>query len=205
MKINKAINQMLVMTMLIVTTIIIVAETYKGDFSRLATNLAIYPVLCIPYVLNKLSFKLDETICTYIYVFIFIAEFLGCIMNFYALISWFDIFAHFLSGIGSIFVAFYIMLHFHQNPNSNIIYNCIFLLGFAFLIAGMWEIFEYSMDVFTGSNVQHALETGVADTMEDIICAFIGALATIGVYVYEIRKSHKGIITTFITHIANIH
>ena len=62
----------------------------------------------------------------------------------------------------------------YQGKNN--IFNFIFILSFSIAVAGIWEIAEFSMDRFTGSNLQHWLDTGVIDTMEDIICGTLGGL-----------------------------
>ena len=37
----------------------------------------------------------------------------------------------------------------------------------------MWEIGEYVVDLIIGTNLQHNLDTGVVDTMQDLICGTI--------------------------------
>ena len=54
-------------------------------------------------------------------------------------------------------------------------------------IAVVWEIFEYSMDTFLGTNMQ---KSGLVDTMEDLIVATIGAV-TVGVLGYLYLKYGK--------------
>ena len=69
------------------------------------------------------------------------------------------------------------------------IFNIIFLLSFCFLISSGWEIIEFLGDCIFKSNFQHSIDTGVVDTMEDIICAFIGYIATMMVYIFNRKKT----------------
>ena len=92
-------NKLLLILMNIGTVIVAIFEFSNQDFSRLITFVAIFPVLLVPFLLNKTKFKLNEfEICMY-YLFIFLAEFLGCVVNLYNIILWYDLFVHFLSGI----------------------------------------------------------------------------------------------------------
>ena len=166
-------NKLLLILMNIGTVIVAIFEFSNQDFSRLITFVAIFPVLLVPFLLNKTKFKLNEfEICMY-YLFIFLAEFLGCVVNLYNIISWYDLFVHFLSGIFT-FVLGFILLKRLNGYNSNKIINIIFCLGVVAIVALFWEIFEFSMDNLIGSNLQHNLDTGVNDTMEDLIVATLG-------------------------------
>ena len=168
-------NKLLLILMNIGTVIVAIFEFSNQDFSRLITFVAIFPVLLVRFLLNKTKFKLNEfEICMY-YLFIFLAEFLGCVVNLYNIISWYDLFVHFLSGIFT-FVLGFILLKRLNGYNSNKIINIIFCLGVVAIVALFWEIFEFSMDNLIGSNLQHNLDTGVNDTMEDLIVATLGGV-----------------------------
>ena len=66
------------------------------------------------------------------------------------------------------------------------------------MVAGAWEFFEFGMDQLTGSNLQHWIETGVEDTMYDMLAAFIGSVLFLTIYVYEMLWNKNGFITRFI-------
>ena len=59
---------------------------------------------------------------------------------------------------------------------SNRLFNFIFCVFFAAGAACIWEIAEFSIDQLTASNLQHNLDTGVVDTMEDMICGTVGGI-----------------------------
>ena len=54
---------------------------------------------------------------------------------------------------------------------------------FALLIASLWEFLEYGADTFMHLNVQHNIETGVSDTMEDMLVAFLGSIIVALTYI----------------------
>ena len=71
------------------------------------------------------------------------------------------------------------------------LFNIIFLFGFCFLVAGSWEIIEFIGDKLLKTNFQHSIENGVNDTMEDIICAFIGYTIALITYFKCNKKNYN--------------
>jgi hypothetical protein len=51
---------------------------------------------------------------------------------------------------------------------------CFFAVTFAVFLGVLWEIFEFIVDRFTTANMQ-SQETGVVDTMQDLIVELLGA------------------------------
>ena len=63
-------------------------------------------------------------------------------------------------------------------------FNILFIIAFSALCAFAWETFEFVCNLLVGGDAQRVAETGVTDTMLDMIVAFIGAvLFSIGYYV----------------------
>ena len=54
-------------------------------------------------------------------------------------------------------------------------------------VAGLWEICEYGVHALTGRDVQHVLDTGVSDTMQDMIVCMIGTLFYVGCVIRRYR------------------
>ena len=48
--------------------------------------------------------------------------------------------------------------------------------------AVLWEIFEYISDYIFDGNAQRVLETGINDTMQDMIAALLGLLFCNSIY-----------------------
>lgn len=190
------INRILIGIMILGTLASIVFSIVLVQTDRLLTQVAIFPVLLIPNLLNKMKLHFNAVMQTYFYVFIFLAQFLGCVLNFYGIFTYFDVFVHFLSGIASSFLAIY-LLEIAKQKNHSILIDILFILGITCLCAVVWEIYEFGCDSLLGMNVQHAIETGVVDTMEDMIAAFLGSLLFCLLYIVEITKSQNGIIQTF--------
>ena len=172
----KYIRYIIINTILLLTFIIILIDISYHNYGRLFTNLLVIPTMFIPYLFDKTIFKLEEKELLLYYIFIFIAQFLGSIVNLYNYVWWFDLFAHFLSGIFGYMLSIFILHRLKLYNKNNYLFNILFSFGLLFLIAGVWEIIEYLTDIIFNSNLQHHLDTGVKDTMEDIIIAFFGGV-----------------------------
>lgn len=172
---KKIINYILIFIMLLFDFFYLINCFKFSNYDRIHIYLTLPIVLLIPLFLEKIIKKeLNNNLKLFYYIFIFLADFLGCVVNLYGKISWFDTFIHYLSGIFTAYLGILLMgiFQFKQTFLSRIIY----VLGFTCLVAVIWEFFEYSMDSFFGMTLQHADTTGVNDTMVDLISAFLGSI-----------------------------
>ena len=196
---KKIVNYIFILIMLIGDTYLIIRDCGINNMSRMATYIVLIPLLFIPKLLRKLTkFHISDDLEFVYLLFIFLAQFLGSGVNLYKYIPWFDTFTHFISGILTSFVAIIFLHLFHQNPKKKILFHVTYILGIVFLVAGIWEFFEFGMDQLTGSNLQHYIETGVKDTMCDMLAAFTGSILFIIFYLYEMLTERKRFITSFI-------
>lgn len=196
MKLAKRINQFLIIIMVLGTLLALYNSISQNQTDRLLTQVAQFPVLLVPFILHKCSIRFNDIMQTYFYIFIFLAQFLGCVLNFYGIFKFYDVFMHFLSGIAFSFLALYVLEMSHQ-PKLSLFISILFILGMTCLSAVSWEIYEFGCDQLLGMNVQHAVETGVVDTMEDMIAAFGGTILFCILYIVEDSKKKKGIISLF--------
>jgi len=173
---KKSIYYSLITIMVLLDIVYIINSIQNVTYVRMATYLVLIPILLFPFILEKiLKKKLTEELKLIYYIFIFLAQFLGSVVNLYKTVSWFDTFTHYTSGIISSLLAIMIYSQYNKS-NKNKIFRISYIIGFTFLIAGLWEMFEFGMDTFVGTNLQHNLETGVKDTMIDIVSAFLGTI-----------------------------
>ena len=87
-KLMKIINYILLIIMCVGSFSLMIYRVSQGRFGRVPTDIAIYFVLLIPAILKRFI-KIGEKDKLEFYIFIFIAEFLGCIVNLFKYISWF--------------------------------------------------------------------------------------------------------------------
>lgn len=175
-KMCKVLTKILLIIINIGTPLIAIFEFCNNDFSRILTFIAVYPLLLVPLILNKLKFKLNDQEIFLYYFFLFLADFLGCVVNLYNTLSWYDLFVHFLSGIFTFVLGIIILRRINGYDKNNKVINIIFALGIVAIIAIFWEIFEFGADSILKTDLQHNQEAGVKDTMGDLIVASLGGI-----------------------------
>ena len=177
----KLLNKILLIIMNIGTIIVATLEFINNNYARVMTFVAIFPLLLIPFIINKTKLKLSDKEIFLYYLFILLADFIGCVCNLYNTVSWYDIFVHFLSGMFT-FVLATIIYRLITN-DKNIILKILFCLGVVAIIAIMWEVFEFSIDSLAHTNLQHNQDSGVIDTMQDMIVAILGGILS-SIYIW---------------------
>lgn len=141
----------------------------------------------VDYV-NFKCFKINKTVITVVYFYCIFSLVMGSMWNFYDNIVWWDILMHILSGvilgiIGSIILDYYL----HKSKVSPVL-RFLFIVGIACIGGVLWEIYEFSIDLFFKLDTQLSKSTGVKDTMEDLITDIIGGIVA-GIYFIKIKKN----------------
>ena len=148
------------------------------------------------YIIQKLfKTKINDGLNFMYILFVFIAHFLGVIVDLYSKIYWYDKFIHFLSGILTAFVALYILVK--NKENKNILFNILFIISLTMLVASCWEIFEYISSFYFNVDPQKVVLTGVTDTMGDIIVALLGSILVSICYYFEYKENYNLLIKKF--------
>ncbi len=100
---------------------------------------------------------------------------LGETFDFYGRFWWWDIAMHGGSAVGFGLIGFILVFMMFQGDRNVASHFAIafFAYCFAVTIGAMWEIFEFTMDLSFGLNMQ---KSGLMDTMGDLIVDQIGAM-----------------------------
>lgn len=180
----KKINILLMAVTIVLSIITILGKLDQGLVVALK-NLTIIFTVTAPYIVKKL-FKIDlgEGFTFFWVIFIFMAHYLGVIASLYSDWAGFDKITHTISGVITAYVAFYLL---SRNKIKNKWFGVLFIISFSWLCAGMWETFEFTCDKLFDGNAQHA-ETGVDDTMGDMLVAFAGSIIFSIWYLFQNRK-----------------
>lgn len=157
----------------------ILIKDYDGLFIVVLTLvLTFYPNI----LEKKFRVYLPSDIQVVITLFIFAAQYLGEIKNFYERFWWWDIMLHTTSGFVLGIIGFMFVYLLNKNYDTNVTLSPFFIALFAFCFAVMigvlWEIYEFSVDRLIGYNMQkfrEAGQDGLVDTMIDLIVDSIGA------------------------------
>lgn len=198
----KKINLWSIIIILFVNTIFMLF-TMCGKFnSNILVCISTYIIVFIPKILSRLfKIKINPLIEFLFLVFIFIAEVLGSVIHFYDYISWYDSFVHYISGILTALLGLILLVYFDKYSTKSLAFNILFIISITLMVASCWELFEFASDNIFGYNAQRVIETGVTDTMKDIICALLGCTMIVIMYIYEMLDNKKMLISTFLNTI----
>jgi VanZ family protein len=112
--------------------------------------------------------------------FVFLSLFLGSAADYYYKYWWWDIVLHTGSGflLGIIgFLALFLLNRTSKLPaGMSPAFLCFFGVTFAVFLGVIWEIFEFVVDGIAPAVNMQSNETGVVDTMQDLIVDTLGAV-----------------------------
>lgn len=160
----------------------------ENNFLNTTISIAgIIIVFALHWISNRYNEYFLDAFISFVNVFLFIAMYLGSIKGFYGLFWWWDVVAHVLSGVIFSLLGFILLFRFHENIDLNnrgeIFLAILFSMSFGIAVGVFWEIYEFSMGIFFGLNMQSG---GLLDTMKDLISDTVGAVFTsivVGIYI----------------------
>lgn len=123
-----------------------------------------------------------------IVLFACFAQFGGAMLNFYDFIPIYDLLLHGASGILLVLMGHYLLsLLLRKQPKLKLPGSVTLWFSwlFATASAGVWEIFEFTMDQLFGLDCQL---NSLPDTMTDIIAGTVGAIAGAAILWAILRK-----------------
>ncbi|NLX95040.1 MAG: hypothetical protein GXY83_02570 [Rhodopirellula sp.] len=137
--------------------------------------------------------------------FVFAALFLGETRDYYNRYWWWDIALHTTSG-GLLGVLGLLLVYvLNENPRIDLQMRPGFVAFFAFCFAvavgAMWEIFEFAMDNFFGTNMQKPMfddPSGLTDTMWDLIVDTLGALVVSALGYLYMKRGVESVVERWI-------
>jgi hypothetical protein len=189
----KKLNNVLIFLCSLAAACFFVRDLNVGSYDRLLGDITIPLVLLLPRIFSKLfKIKITSAMELVYVIFIILAQFIGSVVNLYNTVWWYDLFTHFLSGVLTSILALVVLDWFGIYKEKNRGFNFLFIISFTLMIASIWEFLEFGADTFFGMNVQHSLDTGVRDTMEDMLIAFLGSLIVSISYLVENKIAKNG-------------
>lgn len=112
--------------------------------------------------------------------FVFLSLFLGSGIDFYYEYWWWDMVLHtgsgFLLGIVGLLALFVLNRTDRIPQGMRPGFLCFFSVTFAVTLGVVWEIFEFAVDRLAPAINMQSNETGVVDTMQDLIVDTLGAI-----------------------------
>lgn len=168
MKINKLIKKtyketkrsslLVYMILRIIIILCMILQILNREFSNAFLCLLSLILLMLPFFIQR-GFKITipSTLETIIFLFIFAAEILGEINNFYGIIPFWDTMLHTINGFLAAAIGFSLINLLNENSkyfNLSPIYLCLVSFCFSMTIGVLWEFFEFGIDNILKTDMQ---------------------------------------------------
>jgi uncharacterized membrane protein YjdF len=170
----------------------------RGDVAQAAFVAGIMAVTLAPALSRRLSVEIPTEVELVAVLFIFATLFLGEVRDWYERYWWWDMALHTSSGLLLGMLGFMIVYVLNEDQAVDMHMRPAFVALFAFFFAvglgAIWEVFEYAMDLFAGTNMQPATPgdpSGLTDTMHDLIVDTIGAAVVAAWGWRYLKRPHK--------------
>lgn len=195
MKTLKIINTLILISIIVVNIFFIGKSFIDEKYMELINNGVLFLALLIPFLTRKiLKVNLSELFKFLYYIYIIAAVLFGNIMNLFDDNLWYDKIVHFYFGFMMALVAVLFIKYNKKDLKKKIIFNILFISGFTLLIAVCWEFVEFTTDKLFNTDHQRWKETGIDDTMFDLLVAFLGSIVININYYIEVKRKEFGLV-----------
>lgn len=135
-----------------------ILEFVRGDMNNAFLCLLSLVLFMLPFFIERrFKIELPNTLEIIIILFIFSAEILGEISNFYGIIPYFDTILHTINGFlaaGVGFALFDLLNNNVESVNLTPVFLSIVAFCFSMTVGILWEFFEYSADKYFRTDMQ---------------------------------------------------
>lgn len=147
-----------------------IRELINGYYTNAMFCILSLFLFILPYIIEK-TFKIDfpSALERIVFIFIFSAEILGEINNFYGNVPFWDVALHTVSGFlcGSIgFSLIYLLNKKAKQIKLSPVFVALVSFCFSMTVGIVWEMFEYGMDVIFKTDMQKDEYVEVINTVE---------------------------------------
>lgn len=154
---KKDLTLYLVLRLLVILTMIL--QFFQGNFENVFLCFLTLILLVIPIIINKrLVIKLPTTFENMIFIFIFSAQILGEVQNFYGQFPHWDIILHTINGFLCAALGFSLVdiLNTSEKFSQKLkpIFVAIVAFAVSMTIGVLWEFFEYGADKILKTDMQ---------------------------------------------------
>lgn len=156
-------NKKLVVTVYILLRCLVIltliAQVFNGNYEHVYTCVLVLILFAIPSIVEcRLRIDLPDTLEIIILLFIFSAEILGEIQEYYVLFPFWDDMLHTLNGFLFAAVGFSMVDILNRNKRVSLqmspFYMAVMAFCFSMTIGVLWEFFEWAMDAVFSIDMQ---------------------------------------------------
>lgn len=166
----------------LVMAVSLVVLALRGEVAQAVFVGGIMAVCLAPALSRRLSVEIPSEVELVAVLFVFASLFLGEVHHWYERYPWWDAALHTTSGLLLGMLGFIIVYVLNEDKAVDMHMRPAFVALFAFFFAvgigAIWEVFEFAMDEWFGTNMQPATAgdpSGLTDTMQDLIVDTVGA------------------------------
>ena len=143
----------------ILVIIIMIIQILRGNFENVFMCILTLILFTIPIIIDrKLNIKLPNVLETIVLLFIFSAEILGEVQNFYGIFKYWDTILHTINGFLCAAIGFSLIdiLNRSEKIKSKLSPVFVALVAFCFsmTMGVLWEFFEFGMDYLIKTDMQ---------------------------------------------------
>ncbi|MGJ8723243.1 MAG: hypothetical protein ACSHYB_01695 [Roseibacillus sp.] len=172
----------------------IAGSLYVGSWDTVLVSSLTLILTILPIAFaNRFEVKLPTRFAVAIIVFVFATMFLGEVEGFYERFWWWDVLLHGGSAVALGLFGFLCIFMLFEGDRFAAPPIALAILSFCFAVAvgAVWEIFEFTMDRYFGSNMQ---KSGLVDTMWDLVVDCAGGLiGSLSGYLYLLKRRGYGV------------
>ena len=156
---NRKINITIYFLLRVIVIIIMVGQILKGNWNNVALCILTLILFTVPTIISKrFHIALPQPLEIIVYLFIFSAEILGEIQNFYGIFEHWDTILHTLNGFLCAAIGFSLVDILNHNEDFHInmspAFAALVAFSFSMSIGVLWEIGEFTADRYLGKDMQ---------------------------------------------------
>lgn len=189
---NHKFNTIFEMILYIICGISLIYFAVAGAYGKtFQASLIILVLLLFRGIMRWTKTKLPPVLHLSVLIFITITMMLANLFGMYGVIPYLDKIEHLLSGVILFFVGQFMVMKMVKRKGLDILPSNIiiwFSFFFAVAMAGVWEIYEFTVDHLFSLRSQNG---SLTDTMLDMICGTIGAAVTSFYFIAKHIKADK--------------
>ena len=201
-----------VFTCFVVSLILGVVDTIRGNLEvhKLCFRISFVILVCLPYIIKKIfKVSFSRVVSIVFYLYMFLAAFLGNVLELYRKIYEWDMIIHFLMGAVLAVLSIYLLnltIYKKDVSRHNLFFTFIFMIAFALGISVLWELFEFTGDLLFNLGAQRYVDysgtlligrEAIFDTMMDFVMDFSGAIVGV-IFTAIMIKYNKRFLKTFV-------